>query len=145
MITEHSATVAADPAVVWSVFADVERWPTWTTSVSRIEPLDGPELAVGRRFRISQPKLPVLVWTVTELTVGRSWTWETTSVGAKTSATHQVRATGDGSTVVAQRLEQHGWLGVAFAALSRGMTRRYLQLEADGLKRTSEQRVAPSA
>lgn len=143
MITEHHVTVEAGPEVVWAVFTDVQAWPSWTASVSRIEPLDGAGLAVGKRFRISQPRLPVLVWTVTEVSSGRSWRWETTSVGAKTSATHTLASTSEGHTVVTQRLEQSGWLGRPAAALTRGLTRRYLQLEADGLKRTSEHRVAP--
>jgi hypothetical protein len=129
--------------VVWTIFTDVEAWPSWTASVSRIEPLDGAGLEIGRRFRISQPKLPVLVWTITDVSPGRSWRWETTSVGARTSATHTLAATPHGHTVVTQCLEQTGWLGRPVAALTRRLTRRYLQLEANGLKRASEHRVAP--
>ncbi|HEX8519491.1 MAG TPA: SRPBCC family protein, partial [Pseudonocardia sp.] len=67
MITEGRVEVAASAAAVWSVFADVERWSEWTGSVDRLVALDGPGLEVGRRFAISQPRFPRLVWEVTEV------------------------------------------------------------------------------
>src|SRR5690606_29324938 len=60
MITDDSIEVAAPPATVWDVFADVERWPTWTGSVTRLTPLDGPDIEVGRRFEVVQPRFPRL-------------------------------------------------------------------------------------
>ena len=63
---ERSVEIDAPARVVWDVFTDVERWPEWTASVTRIEALDGGELAVGKRFAIKQPRLPRLVWEVTE-------------------------------------------------------------------------------
>ena len=64
MITHSSVEVAVPAAAVWAVYADVERWPEWTASITRIEALDGPELAVGKRFAIKQPRLPRLVWEI---------------------------------------------------------------------------------
>ena len=54
-------------------------------------------------------------------------------------ARHDVVA-GDRSTLVRQRLEQRGPVGALVGRLMRGMTRRYLELEAQGLKKRSEQR-----
>ena len=65
MITDSSIEVEAPAAVVWDVFSDVERWPEWTASVTRLVALDGPGIAVGRRFGIKQPRMPNLVWEVT--------------------------------------------------------------------------------
>ena len=70
MITDSSVEVAAPAAAVWTVYADVERWSEWTASITRIEALDGPELAVGKRFAIKQPRLPRLVWEISELEPG---------------------------------------------------------------------------
>ncbi len=68
MITECGVDIDAPAAVVWDVFSDVERWPEWTASVTRLVALDGPGLAVGKRFEIKQPRMPKLVWEVTDVT-----------------------------------------------------------------------------
>jgi len=139
MITECAIDIDAPAGLVWSVFSDVQRWPEWTASVTRLRGLDGPELLVGRRFAIKQPRMPELVWTVTEVSPGTSWTWEQRSPGGLTVARHEVTATGEHTTRVSQRLDQRGPVGALFGMLTRGMTRRYLDMEATGLKMRSEQ------
>ena len=139
MITECGIEIDAPAGVVWDVFTDVERWPEWTESVTRIVALDGAGLAVGKRFAIKQPKLPRLVWEVTEFTPGTSWTWVQRSPGGVTVARHDVVAVSGLRTRVAQRLEQRGPVGSLIALLMRSTTRRYLDLEAAGLKARSEQ------
>jgi Polyketide cyclase / dehydrase and lipid transport len=133
-----SIEIGAPAPVVWGVFSDVERWPGFTASVKRIVALDGAGLAVGKRFEISQPRLPRLVWEVTELEAGSSWTWIQRSLGSETVARHQVTALGPELTIVRQQLEQSGPLGALVGWLMRGTTRRYLDLEARGLKAASE-------
>jgi uncharacterized membrane protein len=140
MITRTEKEVGAPAEVVWQVFSDVERWPEWTESVSKLTALDGPELRPGARFEIRQPKFPKLVWRVTEVEPGVSWTWVTRSPGATTTATHIVRAAGPDRTVVEQVLDQGGALGGLVARLMAGTTRRYLEMEAAGLKARSEER-----
>ena len=130
--------VAADIDRVWAVQTDIERWPEWTASVTRLVALDGPGIAVGKKFEIKQPRLPKLVWEVTELTEGSSWTWEQRSPGGRTVAVHEVTADG-GRTLVRQRLDQQGLVGSLIGRLMRGTTKRYLELEAQGLKARSEQ------
>lgn len=140
MITKTSKAIAAPAEVVWQVFSDVERWPDWTESVSKVTALDDPELRPGARFEIRQPKFPKLVWEVTEVEPGASWTWVTRSPGATTTATHIVRFVGPDRTVVEQVLDQGGLLGGLVARLMAGTTRRYLEMEAAGLKARSEER-----
>jgi len=107
MITSNTVQVQAPAAVVWAVFADVERWPDWTPSVTSVEPLDGP-LARDARFAIRQPRLPRLVWRVVDLEPGRSWVWRAGGPGGRTFAHHLVEAQDDGSTLVTQRIDQRG-------------------------------------
>ena len=147
MITDASIEIDAPAATVWDVFSDVERWPEWTASVTSLRALDGAELEVGRRYEIRQPKMPRLVWTVTQLQAGSGWTWEVRSAGATTTAVHEVIAEGPGRTLVRQRIDQRGPLGTLVGVLMRRLTRRYLDLEGEGLRRTSEQRHrgAPAA
>jgi uncharacterized membrane protein len=145
MITEDSVEVAVPAAAVWDVYADVERWPEWTASITRIEALDGSELAVGKRFAIKQPRLPRLVWTVSALEPGVAWTWQQGSPGGLTLAVHEVVPLGPERTLVRQRIDQRGPIGTLVGALMRRTTRRYLALEAEGLKARCEHRVAPPA
>jgi len=140
MITDSSVEIDAPAALVWDVFTDVERWPEWTASVTRIVALDGPGLAVGRRFAIKQPRMPKLVWQVTEILPGASWTWVQRSPCGSTLARHDVVAAADSRTLVRQRLDQRGPAGALVGRLMHGMTKRYLELEAQGLKKRSEQR-----
>jgi Polyketide cyclase / dehydrase and lipid transport len=140
MITDCDVDIDAPAAVVWDVFSDVERWPEWTASVTRLIALDGPGIAVGNRFEIKQPRMPKLVWEVTEVTPGVAWTWVQRSLGGVTVARHEVIPESDWRSRVRQQLDQRGAVGVVVGLLMRGMTRRYLELEAVGLKARSEQR-----
>jgi uncharacterized protein YndB with AHSA1/START domain len=139
MITDSSIEIDAPTAAVWDVFVDVARWAEWTESVERIAPLDGPAIEVGNRFEIKQPRFPKLVWEVTAVDPGTSWTWRQRSPGGTTLATHEVIPHERGRTLVRQRIEQRGPIGVVVGALTRRLTARYLELEAQGLKARSEQ------
>jgi uncharacterized protein YndB with AHSA1/START domain len=139
MITDSSIEIDAPARTVWEVFVDVERWADWTASIERIVPLDGAAIEVGKRFEIKQPRMPNLVWEVTEVEPGSSWTWRQRSPGGTTFATHEVVAQGPERTLVRQRIDQRGPVGVAVGLIMRRLTRRYLDLEGRGLKATSEQ------
>jgi uncharacterized membrane protein len=139
MITESGVAINAPADVVWEVFSDVERWPEWTASVTSLRALDGPGLAVGKRFEIKQPRMPKLIWEVTEVDPGTSWTWVQRSPGGLTKARHDVVPKSARDSEVTQRLEQRGPVGVVVGLLMQRMTKRYLELEADGLKTRSEQ------
>jgi uncharacterized protein YndB with AHSA1/START domain len=139
MITEGSIEIEAGASVVWDVFTDVEHWSEWTASIERIVALDGAEIEVGKRFEIKQPRMPKLVWEVTEVEPGVSWTWRQKSLGSTAFATHEVTAIDRERTVVRQKIDQRGPLGVPVGVLTRRMTRRYLDLEAQGLRERSLQ------
>ncbi|QGG94314.1 SRPBCC family protein [Actinomarinicola tropica] len=138
MITETSIDIGAPAATVWRVFADVERWPTWTESVTAVEPLDGSDLAVGRRFALRQPGMPRLVWEIASLDPGRGWVWSQSSPGARTTAFHEVVALDDGRTRVRQGVDQRGPLGMLVGLAMRRTSRRFLRMEAEGLRARAE-------
>lgn len=139
MITEDSVEIEAPPQLVWNVFSDVQRWPEWTASVTSLVGLDEPTLAVGRRFAIKQPGMAKLVWRVTELDPGSSWTWVQRSPGVLVTARHHVIGQAGGRTLVRQELDQRGVLGGLVGRLMAKKTTRFLELEAQGLKARSEQ------
>lgn len=140
MFTEHSVEIDASPEIVWDVFSDVERWPDWTDSVTSLVGLDGPGLAVGSRFAIKQPRMAKLVWQVTEIDPGVSWTWEQRAPGAVAAARHAVVPRPGGGTLVRQQIDQRGVFGALVGRLMARLTRRYLDMEATGLKRRAEER-----
>ena len=105
-------------------------------------------ITVGDPHRIEQPRLPKLVWVVTAVDPGASWTWRQRSPGGTTEATHWVEPLGDGRTRVRQRIEQRGPIGALVGRLMHRTTVRYLAIEGEGLKARSEERVragGPSA
>jgi len=139
MLTEDSIEIDAPAPLVWQVFSDVEHWPDWTESVTSLVGRDGANLAVGKQFSIKQPGLAKLVWKVTAIDAGSSWTWVQRSPGVNVSARHWVIPQPDGSTLVRQELEQRGVIGALVGRMMLKKTKRFLELEARGLKNRSEQ------
>jgi hypothetical protein len=144
MITETAVEIEASPSAIWEVYADVERWPDWTASIMSVVGLDGPEIEVGHRFEIRQPRFPKLVWVVTAVEPGVSWTWQQKSFGGTTIASHELTSSRNGTTV-GQRIEQRGPIGVTVGFMMRGLTKRYLTMEGEGLKARLEQRRTDAA
>ena len=132
-----SVVIDAPIETVWAVFSEVERWPTWAASFTSVELIDG-SLRLGAKARIRQPRLPTVVWEVTRWEPGRSWTWTVRSPGARTEASHVLTRTGE-RTTAEQSITWSGPLGRVAALVYRGLTRRYLAIEAAGLKRRSEE------
>ena len=129
--------ISAPPDRVWAVMSDIEAWPEWTPTVTRVELLDPGPLAVGQRARVLQPRLPAAVWRITALEPGRSFTWVTRSPGVEVTARHSVEPSGAGSRA---HLALHfgGMLGPLVARITRRLNIRYLGLEAAGLRQRSE-------
>jgi uncharacterized membrane protein len=138
MTIEGTVEIDAPAQLVWQVFSDVQRWPDWTASVTSLVGRDGADLAVGKRFAIKQPGMSKLVWKVTELDPGLSWTWVQRSAGVLVSARHEVTARPGGRTLVRQQLEQRGVLGALVGRLMAKKTKRFLEIEAQGLKTRCE-------
>jgi hypothetical protein len=133
----HSVTIAASPLRVWEVVAAVERWPELTASMTSVRGLDGAAPAVGARFSVRQPRLRPTVWTVTELSEGSTLVWESRSPGVRSRAGHYVEPAPEGARLTLT-LDQTGVLAWPFGILLGSTIRRYLSLEANGLKSGSE-------
>ena len=122
---------------VYEVMADIARWHEWTPSVTGIKRLDSGPLAVGSRALIRQPKFPPALWTVVAVQAGRSFTWTNRAPGIEVTAHHSVDTVGRISRATLS-LRYDGLLGGLLARLTRGITNRYLQMEANGLKKRAE-------
>jgi uncharacterized protein YndB with AHSA1/START domain len=137
-----SIDVAASPARVWEVLVDVERWPEWTDSVSSVRVLDAGPLAVGSRVEISQPRIPTSTYEVIALESGSAFTWEQRQPGSTVTAHHECAPLPDGGTHVELRVVMSGAVGRVVGRLYRNLTKRYLAMEAAGLKARAED-IAP--
>ncbi|MDD7967860.1 SRPBCC family protein [Actinomycetospora lemnae] len=133
--------VDAGADTVWAVMADVERMPTWTSTMRRVRVVDGDTLRVGTRVRVEQPRLPPATWEVTELEPGRSFTWAAPAPGLHSVAWHAVEPWGPGRSRITLGIRQTGALGVV-ASMLGPMTRRYVDTEIAGLAAESERRSA---
>jgi uncharacterized protein YndB with AHSA1/START domain len=137
MQLSKSIDIHAPPAIVWAVWTDLERWPEWTASVSRIERVTPGPLAVGLRVRIWQPKFPRAEWRVTEIDEGRAFVWVSRSPGATVTGTHRIEPRAGGSRAT-MSIAFEGPVAKVVGWLSRSLTERYLGFEAAGLKARSE-------
>ena len=134
----ESIDIAAPPGRVWQVMADIESWPEWTESVSKIETLEWVTSGVGSRFRVEQPKLRPAEFTTTEWLPGAGFTWESRAPGIRSIAAHRIEPRGEGSeATLALRFD--GWLGPLVGLFAGGLVRRYMRMEARGLKARAEQ------
>jgi uncharacterized protein YndB with AHSA1/START domain len=136
---EYRRTIDIDapPEVVWTLLEDVERWPDWTASMQKIERLDGGPLAVGSRARVKQPKLPATVFEVTELEPSKSFAWRAKSPGLESFADHEIEER-DGGSRMTLLFQVKGTLAGVASLFWSGLIKRYVDTEAEGLKRRAQ-------
>ena len=138
-MTEFTVSIDIDspPERVYAVMADVERWPEWTPTVTKIGPLTPAPFAVGSRIRVVQPGFPPAVWRVSEIVEGRSFTWISGAPGIRVTAKHAADPRPGGSRATLT-IRYEGLFGSLFGRLTRDVNQRYIGLEAQGLKSRSE-------
>lgn len=144
-IYEASTRICTSSQQVWTVLADVERWPQWMPTVSRVQRVGSEGMQRGCRFRLAQPGLPQAVWAVTAVWENRFFTWQSRSPGLRIVADHILTEEPDGSTYVLLRLSFDGVLGKLASRLIRARTQHYLAQEAAALKRQAESALAVAA
>jgi uncharacterized protein YndB with AHSA1/START domain len=129
--------IDASPERVWAILADLERWPTWTESISKVELIDDGPLREGQRARVSVRGAPAGTWTVATVTPGREFSWTFRAPGLRTRATHDIESVGNGSRVTLG-VEQSGPATIVMRAWLNRVNRRNVAMEAAGLKRAAE-------
>ena len=132
-----SITINSSQEPVWKVLSDVAHWNEWTPTVTKIEVLNTPELKLGNRYKVIQPKLQPVVWTITELN-SANFTWESKSPGMHMVAEHVVKSVNANQSEVTLTFAFNGWLGNLIGKLYGKMTEEYVQTEAQSLKKQVE-------
>lgn len=135
--------IAAPAERVWSVVADIERWPEWKPWLTSAERLDAGKLGVGGAYRIRGPSGP-MIWRVAFWQDGHSFIWETSRPGLRSSSEQRVRPRPSGAdfTVVARFSGPLAWV---LRPLIARKTRAYLDTEIHALKQRAEARIDPEA
>ncbi|MGE3511779.1 MAG: SRPBCC family protein [Vicinamibacterales bacterium] len=141
MECQIAVDIDAPAAVVWAVMSDIEHWPDWTASVREVRRWDPHRpLRPGSRAVVRQPKLPPALWTVTSLTPGRQFVWTAGVPLWWSTGVHTVDPVGDlPASRATLSIKFTGLLGRLCSPLIRDLTERYIRLEAEGLKRRSEE------
>ena len=135
---EKSLTTTAEPAQVWQVLSDIERWPERIATYEEVRRLDDGDLHVGSRAHVKQKGLAAGEWEVSELVEDAMFTWSSRQPGVHIVGRHTVSTDADGRTRLTLVLEQSGWLSpIVGLALGRKV-RQYVDLEAEALKAAAE-------
>jgi len=145
MSYQVSLPIDAPAERVWAVLADVERWPESTASMTSVERLDSGPFRLGSRARIKQPSIPPIVWQVTEFDPPRGFTWCAAQPGVTTIADHVITLGRDHAVTVTLGIRRTGLLAPIVDLLYAGLTRRYVDMEIQGLKRVCEAGAVVSA
>lgn len=148
---ECEATFEAEPAEVWKVWTDVERWPEWDVS-KEIARLDGPFQPgvcgwAKQRGNLGGP------FTITAVDDGRRWVTECPIPLGKVVFDHLLEPAAEGHVRVVKRVEVYGGFGSLLRLIAPKMRRDITQslaalerqLAALGTRRLIRAKAAPTA
>jgi len=133
-----SISINSTQESVWKIFSDVAHWHKWTPTVTKVEVLDQPELKLGNRFKVYQPKLQPAVWTVTVLTPPSNFIWESKMPGLVMIAKHTVRAISSNQADLTLKFAFQGFFGEIIGRMYGKLVESYIATEAQSLKKCVE-------
>jgi uncharacterized membrane protein len=134
---EKSIEIDASQQRVWDVLSDLDAWPQRIETVDTVELLTPAPPTKGSRVRLKQPKLPEGTWDITVWEAPSYFEWTQKTSGITSVAGHRVEALGEGRARLTLTLDMRGFLTV-IALFYKGLTNRYMNLEAEGMKRAAE-------
>jgi uncharacterized membrane protein len=135
---EKSIEVDAPQQRVWDALSALESWPQRIETVETVELLTPAPITEGSRVRLKQPKLPEGIWDITVWDAPSYFEWVQKTGGTMSVAGHRVEALGEGRSRLTLTLEMRGFLIPLIALFYKKLTNRYMDLEAEGMKRAAE-------
>lgn len=135
---EKSIDIEAPQQRVWDVLSAFEAWPQRIETVDIVELLTPEPIAKGSRVRLKQPKLPEGTWDITVWDAPSYFEWTQKTGGTTSVAGHRVEALGEGRARLTLTLDMRGFLIPIIALFYKNLTNRYMNLEAEGMKRAAE-------
>jgi carbon monoxide dehydrogenase subunit G len=137
MTFEKTIEIDATQQRVWEVLSDLEAWPRRIETVDLVELLTPAPVSKGSRVRLKQPKLPEGTCDITVWDAPSYFEWTQKTSGITSVAGHRVEALGAGRARLTLTLDMRGIL-LPVALFYKGLTNRYMNLEAEGMKRAAE-------
>ena len=135
---EKSIDIDAPQQRVWDVLSALEAWPQRIETVDIVELLTPAPITKGSRVRLKQPKLPEGTWDITVWDALTYFEWTQKTGGATSVAGHRVEALGEGRARLTLTLDMRGFLIPIITLFYKKLTNRYMNLEAEGMKRAAE-------
>jgi uncharacterized membrane protein len=135
---EESIDIDAQQERVWEVLSDLEAWPRRIETVDVVELLTPAPMSQGSRIRLKQPKLPEGTWDITVWDAPSYFEWRQKSGGITSVAGHRVEMLEEGRSRLTLSLDMRGPLIPVIGLFYRGLTNRYMTIEAQGMKRAAE-------
>ena len=135
---ETSIEIDAPQQRVWDVLSALEAWPQRIETVDTVELLTPAPLTNGSRVRLRQPKLPEGTWDITVWDAPSYFEWTQESDGVTSVAGHRVEALGESRARLTLTLDMRGFLIPIMLLFYKELTNRYMNLEAEGMKRAAE-------
>jgi uncharacterized membrane protein len=135
---EKSVEIDAPQQRVWDVLSELEAWPQRIETVDIVELLTPAPITKGSRLRLKQPKLPEGTWEITVWDAPSYFEWTQKTGGITSVAGHRVDALGAGRARLTLTLDMRGFLIPIVALFYKKLTDRYINLEAEGVKRAAE-------
>ena len=135
---EQSIDIDARQQRVWEVLSDLEAWPQHIETVDVVELRSPGPVGEGSCVRLKQPKLPEGTWEVTVWDAPSYFEFRQKSGGVTNVAGHRVEALEEGRSRLTLTLDMRGLLVPVAAVFYKGLTNRYMTVEAQGMKRAAE-------
>jgi uncharacterized membrane protein len=135
---EESIDIDAQQERVWEVLSDLEAWPRRIETVDVVELLTPAPMSKDSRVRLKQPKLPEGIWDITVWDAPSYFEWRQKSGGITSVAGHRVEMLEEGRSRLTLSLDMRGPLIPVIGLFYRGLTNRYMTIEAQGMKRAAE-------
>lgn len=123
---------------MWDVLSNLEAWPQRIETVDIVELLTPAPVGEGSRVRLKQPKLPEGRWEITVWDAPSYFEFRQQSGGVTNVAGHRVEALEEGRSRLTLTLDMRGLLVPVVAPFYKGLTNRYMTIEAQGVKRAAE-------
>ncbi|GHF45401.1 uncharacterized protein YndB with AHSA1/START domain [Deinococcus metalli] len=133
---EHTVTVRATPAELWTVWTDVAAWPTWDTPL--VEALLGGPFRAGTTGRLTDRSGRTSRFTITEVDGPRAYTFETALPLARLVVRRAITAERPGSLDMTHHVHFTGALAALWARLLGPAFRSQLPGVMESLRRRVE-------
>lgn len=128
--------IATTPERLWTITADVERWPATTPTISSVVLQDSP-IELGSRALVTQPRLRPATWTVTVFDAPTDFAWQRRLLGTVMTGSHRILSV-EGGVLNVLSIELEGALGAVLGMLLKRSLLKTIRTENLGFRRFAE-------